>query len=201
MSNRKKIANQLGAILKDTREEYKRLQERDRMEQARNGAEVIDTRRFIYSENEQEARGIVGRAADRALGIIDKEIEEAGGMLVDAPSTEAANYITAIAARDNLTADEVNAGLARYKDHASQKAIRAAAARSGLRDLAGMTDAEVYLSDLRSLRSDVAKTYTDGFGNISDGFAAVLDGGYTAFAGTPSANAADAIMASGEKAW
>ena len=192
--NRKMIADRLTGILKDTRSEYANLQERDRVEQARAGAESIQTRGFAFKEIAAEADALVGRAADKALGIIDSEIEAAGGALVEAPSAEAVAYVSTIAARSNLSADEVAAGLSRYRDHASQKAIKAAAVRSGLQQFGGTTAAEDYISDLRSLRDDVAKTYTAGFGGISEGYAAVLAGGYQAFADNPGSGG-DALAA------
>ena len=152
--NRKMIADRLTGILKDTRSEYANLQERDRVEQARAGAESIQTRGFAFKEIAAEADALVGRAADKALGIIDSEIEAAGGALVEAPSAEAVAYVSTIAARSNLSADEVAAGLSRYRDHASQKAIKAAAVRSGLQQFGGTTAAEDYISDLRSLRDE-----------------------------------------------
>ena len=197
--NRETIAKKLTDTLATTRTEYKRLQERDRMEQARAGAERIDSKRFAFKEIEQEAIGIVRDAGAKALSIIDAELEKAGGALVEAPSAEAANYVLTIAARDNMTADEVQAGLSKYHDHASQKAIKAAAVRSGLHQFGGLTEAETYVADLRNLRDDVGRTYAPyGFSEITDGYAAMLTGGYKAFAERPGGDALDVFAVFGE---
>ena len=197
--NRKKIGDSLTGLLKGTRGKYAAVQERDRIEQARAGAETIRTKGFAFKELEAEARGIVEAARNEAYALLDAEIDAAGGALVEAPCADAANYAAAISARDDMTADEVQAALAKYKDHASQRAIRAAARRSGLTQYAGATDAETYLADLRDLRADVSRTFDPlSFGNLSDGMVAIKAAGYASFGdGGSSTSALDVFAALG----
>ena len=198
LQNRKTISCKLTDLLADTRAEYKRLQERDRMEQARAGATTI-RKPFAFKEIKEEADGIVHAAGGKALSVIDAELERAGGALVESPTTEAANYVATIAARDNLTVDEVRAALSKYRDHSSQKAIKAAAKRSGIMDFGNTTEAEVYIDDLRHLREDVDKTFTTfSFADMSDGKASIIAGGFKAFGKRAGFDAIDALMAAGE---
>lgn len=157
--NRKSLATELTSILNGALAGYERSKESDRVAQARSGATTIQTKSFANEGIKKQAHADIFAARDKALSAIDRETERVMGDLSKAPSTEAANYIAAIAQRDDLSADEVSAALGRYTDHASQKAIRSAAARSGLR-CGSKTLEESYIDDLRTLRKDVIDTYT-----------------------------------------
>ena len=155
--DRKYVAEKLTNIFDDTVRELDRLKELDRVEQARNGVMHISAD-FAYDDNRAMAHSIVTGARERAQGIIDREIKLAEERLVEAPSTEAANYCAAISGRTDMTEDEVNAALAKYADHASQKAIRMAAKASGLL-VGAMTETERDIAAMRALRSSVSNTY------------------------------------------
>ena len=127
---------------------------------AKNGASVTLRDDRITDEG-LAARAVqsVGAARDDALKVIDKEIASARRKMVDAPSADEANYISAISQRDDMTREEVGAALDRYTSHAAQHAIRAAAKRSGLKDVSLATDVERHIDDLHHLRANVVQEF------------------------------------------
>ena len=182
MAGREALANELSGILDGAISSYDRLKEYDRVAQAQDGATAIKTRGFGNKTVENEANSVVYGARERALSAIDREISRVSGDLSTPPSTEAANYIASIAQRNDLSADEVSAALSRYKDHASQKAIKAAASRSGV-NFGSYTQEEIYLDELRALRGEVDRTYSAGnFANGSGAFFGVRNAQYQNFA-------------------
>lgn len=196
--SRKQLARELTDILRNARKEYEDICIQDRIEQVSAGATSIKTKGFASSARANDARACVNTARARAFNLIDRELNKAQTELVAAPSAEAANYVSSISGRSDLTADEVKAGLSRYREHSAQKAIRAAAYRSGLKEYAGRTDAETYLADLRTLKDDVSKTYAQQMnGNLSAGAASFAVAGYESFANTPGGDAFDALTALG----
>jgi len=189
---RKKLASELTSILNNTRAKYAECQARDRMEQARDGAENIRGG-FVYGHNREAANNMLNSARSMALYAVDKQIKNAEGKLTDAPSTDEANYITAISGRTDYTRDEMNAALSRYKSHSAQKAIINAAKASKLVPASYMTKEEREIADLRDLRADIDRTYSPfNFEKMSDGAAAMTNASYNSFAnGGSSVNALD----------
>ena len=182
MNNRKRLADELTAILNDARFEYAGCQERDRVKQARNGAEHIQVRGFAYDDIRAEASGVVNLARERALNAIDRQICRTESMLIEPPSADELSYITGIRGRTDLSRDEMNAALSRYKSHAAQKAILSAAAASELISGTRETREERDLSDLRTLRDNVCQTYTSAdFDNMTDGRASFTKAAYRSF--------------------
>lgn len=196
--NRKRLARKLTDILKSCREEYDDICMRDRMEQVSAGATSVKTKGFASNVYANDARACVNAARARALNLIDGELDKAREELAAAPSADAANYVLSISHRSDLTADEIKAGLSRYPEHSAQKAIRAAAVRSGLNEYAGSTDVELYLSDLRTLKDDVSETYAQQMhGNLSAGAACLAVAGYEGFANAPGGDVFDVFAALG----
>ena len=102
----------------------------------------------------------IAAAREKAMREITRGLDRAQKKLTDAPTTEAANYIVAISQRDDMTADEIAAALDRYKGHAAQHAIRAAAKRSGVTQYVGLTDAEREVDAYRSLAGAVGEYFS-----------------------------------------
>lgn len=84
-------------------------------------------------EYRSQASAAIISARDEALAAIEKARRANNAALVKAPDTETTNYILSISGRDDLTESEVSAALERYRGHAAQSAILAAAKRSGLK--------------------------------------------------------------------
>lgn len=179
---RQLLADELTEILGSARDEYARCQEEDWAAQAKAGAEAIDKRNFAFGENRERADRVITSARARAVSAIDRRIKEAERAMTDPPTTEEANFITAIRGRTDLTADEMNAALGRYRSHAAQKAIYTAAKASELVRGGHMTEAERDLHDLRGLMSSVEDTYTSDFGNMTRGQTAITANGYKVYA-------------------
>ena len=182
MYDRITLAEELSKILDNARREYAQWQENDRAEQARNGAERIERGRFVYPEFSANAADAVSRARTKALAAVDARIRRAERALTDPPTTDEANYITAIRDRKDLTREEMEAALSRYSSHSAQRAILNSAIASGLIPEVSATKGERDLHDLKRLRADVEKTYTADFGNMSATMAALTRGGYNTFA-------------------
>ena len=102
--------------------------------------------------------------------------------ITDAPSTDEANYITAISGRDDMTEAEVNAALNRYHSHAAQHAIVAAAKRSGLRGY-HRTEVEAANDALDQMNAAIENDFTlMSIGNSSEGRRTVTRNNFTAIA-------------------
>lgn len=193
---RKNLANELSTILGNARKEYAACEERDRMEQAQNGADNIRGG-FVYDHNRANAESVISGARNMALYAIDRQIKNAESKLTDAPTAEEASYILSISGRTDYTQQEMDAALSRYKSHGAQKAIYNAAKASNLVSFSHMTEEERDLSDLRDLRADVDRTYSpSNFESMSDGRASITTAGYSSFArgGSPT-NAMDVFSA------
>ena len=102
----------------------------------------------------------IGAAREKAMNEITRGLERAQKKLTDAPTAEAANYILSISQRDDMTEDEIAAALDRYKGHAAQHAIRAAAKRSGVQRYVGKTDAEREVEAYRALAGVVGEYFS-----------------------------------------
>ena len=200
MSNidRKRIAAELQRIYKDAANEYDRAVTRDHEQQAREGATNIRAG-FAFSENRDAAVEDIMKAGKKALAVVDGGIAAAQDSLTGPPSDEGARYIVGLQGRSDLTQDEYDAALSRYHGHAEQKAIIAAAKRSGFNSIygGGNTDAETDMADLRKLRADVQKEFSPfSFESANPGYRAIVTGGFAAFV-KPDADAFDAFAFSG----
>lgn len=166
--------------------EYDNTLARDRAQRAQefkgDGSLQLDGR--IWSDSNQQAvQREIGIARDRATAAIDRAVNECKRKLTDAPSTDEANYIVSIAQRDDMTETEITAALDRYRSHAAQHAIRAAAHRSGLRHLAGQTETEASLDALAKMREQVQHDFTvNAIGRSSAGFRRMTGNHYKALA-------------------
>lgn len=180
-ANRKRIASELSALLDGAQKSYDRALERDHMQQAQQGASVI-TKGFAFPEMRDEAHGAVFAARDKAMGIIASEIDRCGEAMVSVPDGAAAAYVNSISGRSDMTADECAAALSKYRDHATQKAIQAAAMRSGLDVHVAPTDAERDIADLRQLADETERTFAGiANGTMLPGAAVIAKGSYKAF--------------------
>ena len=112
---------------------------------------------FYSKDNEQAATARVYAHMHAALDKIAEQKEAVKDRLTEPPSYEAAAYAAAIAARNDMTREEITAGLDHYKDHLTQRAIFAAAKRSGLIDTIGKTEAEQYGEDLDYMAEQVQR--------------------------------------------
>ena len=117
------------------------------------------------------ANGAVYSARDRALDHIGKALESREADMTRPPSAEALGYITSIAARDNLSADEVNAALSKYgNNHTAAKAIYAAAVRSGHKYIDTTTETAKAVSSLRNMAAQVERNFSPvSIGGASEG--------------------------------
>ena len=156
-----KLAEQVAQEYDAARNAYKRAQECDRMEQARRDGAVTEQRRFKYAEFEQHANSAVFSARERALTSVEKAMNEARAELTRAPSSEAVSYLTSIASRNDMTADEINAAMDKYGgNHSVEKALLSAASRSGMHVLDTRTHAEKTIDDLRTMSGKVDRYFT-----------------------------------------
>lgn len=115
--------------------------------------------RIIHGDLMEQAQQSVSIARDDALKVIGKARNEARSILTDAPTDEEARYIVAVQGRDDMTREEVEAALARYKGHSAQHAIRAAAKRSGLKDIGITTEAERRIEMLDALNDRIGRDF------------------------------------------
>ena len=135
---------------------------------AGNAKSVTFAKGFNNPDYENEANGAVYAARDRALSSIEKALDAREAQLTKPPSAEALAYITSIAARDNLTADELQAAMDKYgkNNHTAAKAILGAAKRSGhLVD--DVTEVERDIAWLRNLAATTERAFSPF--SISDG--------------------------------
>lgn len=155
---------------------YRYAQESDRMEQARVTGGVSKTDKFAYEQFENDANNAVYAERDRAMNAINTALASREAELTEAPSAEAVNYLAAIAGRDDLSNDEINAALDRYgKTHAAQKAIISAGKRSGLTFIDSRTDTEQDIAALRNLAYKVEREFSPlKIGTLSDGQAWIV---------------------------
>lgn len=117
--------------------------------------------------------------AKRILADAKRRIELA---ITDAPTTDEANYITAISGRDDMSEAEVTAALNRYHSHAAQHAIVAAAKRSGLRGY-HRTEVEAANDALDQMENAIENDFTlMSIGNSSEGRRTVTRNNFTAIA-------------------
>lgn len=108
----------------------------------------------------QSVIGAIGEAREKAMHAITRGLAGVEKKLTDPPSEEGARYIVSIQGRDDMTEQEIAAGLSRYTDHATQHAIRAAAKRSGVKRYAGYTDAEQEAAAYRALSGKVGEYFS-----------------------------------------
>lgn len=149
---------------------YDTARENDRAWTARNAGNaksVTFSKGFNNSDFEHEANGAVYAARDRALSSIEKALDAREAQLTKPPSAEAVAYITAISARDNLTADELQAAMDKYgSNHTAAKAILGAAKRSG-HMVDDVTEVERDIAGLRNLAANTERAFSPF--SISDG--------------------------------
>lgn len=155
------VAEQVAQAYDGALTAYHNAQERDRMEQARETGGVNSNGKFAYEQFENDANNAVYAQRDSAMNAIKTALASREAELTEAPSAEAVNYLAAIAGRDDLSNDEVNAALDRYgKTHAAQKAIISAGKRSGLAFTDTRTDTEQDIAALRDLASTVEREFS-----------------------------------------
>ena len=170
------VAEQVAQAYDGALNSYRHAQESDRMEQARVTGGVNSNGKFAYEQFENDAKNAVYAERDRAMNAINTALAAREAELTEAPSAEAVNYLAAIAGRDDLTNDEVNAALDRYgKTHAAQKAIISAAKRSGVAFIDTRTDTERDIAALRDLTAQVEREFSPlKIGTVSDGQAWIV---------------------------
>ena len=154
----------------------------DRMQQAADGRTSINNR-FVYDDIRQRAARSVEMSRKEALEAIEAARKRATDALTEAPTNEEANYILSISGRDDLTENEIAAALNRYSSHAAQRAIVAAANRSGKKLIvpSGMTEAEREISLLDDLENRVNDNFSlDKIANTSEGGRFVIGNSFTA---------------------
>ena len=173
------VAEQVAQAYDGALTAYKDARERDRMEQARVTGGVSKTNKFAYEQFENDANNAVYAERDRAMNAINTALASREAELTEAPNAEAVNYLAAIANRDDMSADEINAALDRYgKTHTAQKAILSAAKRSGVSFMDTRTDTERDISALRELASTVEREFSPlKIGTVSDGQAWIVKAG------------------------
>lgn len=155
------VAEQVAQAYDGALTAYHNAQERDRMEQARETGGVSKTNKFAYAQFENDANNAVYAQRDSAMNAIKTALASREAKLTEAPSAEAVNYLAAIANRDDMSADEINAALDRYgKTHTAQKAILSAGKRSGLAFTDTRTDTEQDIAALRDLASTVEREFS-----------------------------------------
>ena len=141
---------------------YRNAQGRDRLEQAR----TTNGEMFAYERIENA----IETQRETAMNAINAALASRENDLAAAPSAEAANYLTAISGRDDMSADEVNAALNLYGDtHAARKAILGAAKRSGVSITDATTETERDITALRELAATVEQEFSPlKFRNMSE---------------------------------
>ena len=180
MLDRRKLADEVLASYRAARQAFTLAKERDLMKQAREATNkrvtIGGSNKITDPDIEASFRSDVWAAHDEALASIDKRLAKASREMSEPPTEEAARYIVSISGRKNLTRDEVDAALDRYKGHAVERAIYTAAAESGLRGYGGKTAVENDVDDLRTLYSDVDKAIQpSSFYGRSDGYHAFME--------------------------
>lgn len=173
------VAEQVAQAYDGALTAYRHAQENDRMEQARVTGGVNSNGKFAYEQFENDAKSAVYAERDRAMNAIKTALASREAKLTEAPSAEAVNYLAAIAGRDDMTNDEVNAALERYGNtHAAQKAIISAGKRSGLSFIDTRTDTEQDIAALRDLASTVEREFNPlKISGTSDGGAWIIKAG------------------------
>lgn len=182
--SRKSLADELTRIFERCRADLARYQTEDAESQARAGADRIVRDRFTDDEVRELAVSTVADAERRAMSALDSAKAALERELVAAPSTDEANYIAAIAQRSDMTEREIDAALAAYGSHAAQRAIRAAATRSGFKSYGTRSDAERELDAIDALRKSVSRTYgsPESMAIMSDAQARLTTAEYQTFA-------------------
>ena len=127
------------------------------MENARKTGGNVSFRndRIIHGDLQERAAQSIYLAHDDAVRAINAEIDKQLKAIAEPPTDEEARYIPTVAARDDMTRLEVEAGLMRYKGHAAQHTIRASAIRSGLKDYSAKSSYEARVDMLHALRASV----------------------------------------------
>lgn len=160
--NSSALAKKVSALYGEAVQCWQTMAGQDRSIQAQD-AEAGQTIVFspVISDDDlrQRAEAEVYAKRDAALQAVQSERESAQRELSNAPTNQEANYIMAISTRDDLTEAEVTAGLERYRSHAAQHAISAAAKRSGLTAFCVDTDAERYLRNLDQAERQICKLF------------------------------------------
>lgn len=159
-TSRKRTARTVLDAYDEAIREYNSYIQRDRFEAVKAGATSIPEKGFTNKENERAAAMVINGLKYKALGTIAEQKEAVKDKLTEAPSYEAAAYAVAIAGRDDMTKEEINAGLERFSDHNTQRTILAAAKRSGHKDYYDKTDVEVYSEDLDYLASSIERFFS-----------------------------------------
>lgn len=138
--------------------------EHDRMMTARNatGRSVQFARpgKYINACCEDEAASAVYTAKERAMSAIESAMGKCEREMTKAPSAETVSFLATIANRDDLSKDEIAAALEHHgATHAAQKAIIAAAKRSGVYLADTRTEQEQDIAALRNLAGQVDSAF------------------------------------------
>lgn len=128
-------------------------------EKAKAGETVTFGKGFKNSHYREAAEQSLSIARDDALKKIDKALDDAEHVLTEPPTDDESRYIMSISQRSDMTENEVGAALDRYKGHAAQHAIRAAAKRSDLVTFGGETQTERDIEALLQMRKIVDKSF------------------------------------------
>lgn len=154
------MAKELGKAYDKAIQDYKSCLDSDHFELVSRGASQVPEG-FASDYWRKEADGSVFRAKAEALEAIAKERRPYDRSLTDAPTEEETRYIMSINGRSDMTRREANAALKRYTSHAAQRAIFAAAQRSGIETAGSRTDAESYLEELEQIEGTVERIFND----------------------------------------
>lgn len=149
--------NAAAAVVKGLRNDHDRLAQ----DASRKGDTVsFFNDRIVNADIKDDVTNYVNAYRRESLEAIERERAKALQAVTDAPTTEEANYIVSLQGRSDMTRAEVDAALTRYKGHAAQHAIRAAAKRSGLDDVPLMTEAECRVEMLNRLSNAVSDAFS-----------------------------------------
>ena len=157
------VAEAVAAAYDEAVAAYERGLQRDtarKVSNARPGETIRMSDRIEDADISNDVSASIGAAREKAMKAITRGMERTQKKLTDAPDSDATNYIVSISQRDDMTADEIEAALSRYKGHAAQHAIRAAAKRSGVKQYAGPTDAEREMEAYRTLAGKVGEYFS-----------------------------------------
>lgn len=158
--SKEQLSQELSSAYQMAINAYNDCVQSDRFEQVQNGASHI-AEGWGSDKWRQSAETQVYAIREKARAAIERERLQIEREMTEAPDTEAANYITSIKGRTDLSPAEVEAALKRYPTHAAQKAIRAAAIASGLTRYEGQgTAQEQYLSILEAKAQSIEKAFT-----------------------------------------
>lgn len=170
--NIERIADSVASQYEQACKDFDRCRAKDRAQVATNskdGQTVSFGTRFEDKAIFDDANLSVSVARGEAHRIIAEAKNRVDKAITDAPSADEANYIAAISGRDDMSEAEVKAAMNRYRSHAAQHAIVAAANRSGLKGYY-MTEAEAISEALDKMDFEIERAFSmSSIGNGSEG--------------------------------